>query len=209
MLCYSQKEQNHFPLSTVSLVASVGPLRRKKKKKTLCKSDGSFGSSDFGARSERKDPLYKPLISLKSYLNAQLNNNYCFLVFIVIIIHMLWVFFLCFKNSFLCFGGLAEGLGGGHKVFAVKWPVTGCAGGATCWTVREWYPLRFGYVSSPLDFDSILSASQFLVKGGVESHATRSLTWRVLIGLSCKESRKISLSPHLWVLTGQFWWIIL
>jgi len=50
----------------VSLVVSGWSLE-----KTLCKSDGRFGCSDFGAKSEREDPLYTPL----SPLNHRLMHN--------------------------------------------------------------------------------------------------------------------------------------
>lgn len=64
------------------------------------------------------------------------------------------------------------------------------------WTERAEGPFRFGYVSPPSDFDSKLSAGQFLVTGK-ESHATRQCRrgafW--LVGL-VKAAVK-SLSPHL------------
>lgn len=61
MLCYSQKEQ--LSLSTVSLKMSGWSFE-----KSLCKSDRSFGCSDFEAKSKGED-LPRALISLKSYLN--------------------------------------------------------------------------------------------------------------------------------------------
>lgn len=62
-------ERTTFCLSNVTLVVSGWSLE-----KTLCKSDGRLGCSDFGAKSKREDPLLMPLSPLNHTLivNIQL-----------------------------------------------------------------------------------------------------------------------------------------